>query len=430
MSNGLLVMFVVLIIMLLIGVPVAFSIGIACMALLTVNGGPSISIVIQRMVSGAKNFSMLAMPMFIFSGSLMVFGSTPRLIKFAKLLLRKVPGGLGATAMAACAFFGAVSGSGVASAAAIGKIMGPPMIKEGYPKGLTAGLIAAGGTMACIIPPSIVMVVYSQSSGVSVGDMFLGGVIPGLVCIVALIIYNCVKAAKRTEKEDADDSIYEGKAKIKIVFDAILPLMMPVAILGGVFSGIATATEAAVVAVIYAFILAAFVYREMTMKDFIKATADSVVSTGVIMLIISVATPFGWIMSTQKVPQMFANWLIGITDNPYIILTFIFLLLLALGTFMETVCIIILVTPILLPIAVSIGITPLHYGIAMLMSLMVGSLTPPLSVNLFTSTRVLGMKYDEAFPDTWYIILVVALCALVTWMVPELSEFLPNLLGA
>ena len=293
MSNGLLVMFVVLIIMLLIGVPVAFSIGIACMALLTVNGGPSISIVIQRMVSGAKNFSMLAMPMFIFSGSLMVFGSTPRLIKFAKLLLRKVPGGLGATAMAACAFFGAVSGSGVASAAAIGKIMGPPMIKEGYPKGLTAGLIAAGGTMACIIPPSIVMVVYSQSSGVSVGDMFLGGVIPGLVCIVALIIYNCVKAAKRTEKEDADDSIYEGKAKIKIVFDAILPLMMPVAILGGVFSGIATATEAAVVAVIYAFILAAFVYREMTMKDFIKATADSVVSTGVIMLIISVATPFG-----------------------------------------------------------------------------------------------------------------------------------------
>lgn len=430
MNSGLILMFTMLIVMLLIGVPVAFSIGIACISLLLVNGGPNISIIVQRMVGGAQSFNMLAMPMFIFSGSLMVFGSTPRLIRLAKLLLRKVPGGLGATAMAACAFFGAVSGSGVASAAAIGKIMGPPMIKEGYPKAFTAGLIAAGGTMACIIPPSIVMVVYAQSSGVSVGDMFLGGIIPGLTCIIALIVWNCFLASKRIKKEECDTQVYTRTEKVKIVLDAILPLLMPIAILGGVFSGIATATEAAVVAVVYAFILATFVYREMTLHDFIEAAADSVVSTGVIMLIISIATPFGWIMSTQKVPQMFASWLISVTQNPYIILTFIFMVLLFLGTFMETVCIIILVTPILLPIATSIGLSPLHYGIAMLMSLMVGSLTPPLSVNLFTSTRVLGMKYDEAFPDTWYIIMVVTFCALITWLFPPLSEFLPALFGA
>ena len=159
MNTGLILMFVALAVCLLIGVPVAFSIGISCMTLLYVNGGPSMDILLQRMVSGAKSFNMLAMPMFIFAGALMVYGSTPRLIKLANMLLRKFPGGLGATAMAACGFFGAVSGSGVASAAAIGKIIGPSMLEEGYPKGLTAGLIAAGGTMACIIPPSIVMVV-------------------------------------------------------------------------------------------------------------------------------------------------------------------------------------------------------------------------------------------------------------------------------
>ena len=165
MNTGLIVLFVVLGICLLIGLPVAFSIGISCMALLTVNGYPPLDIVVQRMASGAKSFNMMAMPMFIFAGSLMVYGSTPRLMKFANMMLRKMPGGLGATALAACGFFGAVSGSGVASAAAIGKIIGPEMLEQKYPRGLTVGLIAAGGTMACIIPPSIVMVVYMEKHG-------------------------------------------------------------------------------------------------------------------------------------------------------------------------------------------------------------------------------------------------------------------------
>lgn len=364
MNTGLILMFVALAVCLLIGVPVAFSIGISCMTLLYVNGGPSMDILLQRMVSGAKSFNMLAMPMFIFAGALMVYGSTPRLIKLANMLLRKFPGGLGATAMAACGFFGAVSGSGVASAAAIGKIIGPSMLEEGYPKGLTAGLIAAGGTMACIIPPSIVMVVYAQSASVSVGDMFLGGVVPGLLTIIALIALNSFFAVRRQKKENKDPHEYTVNERMKIILDALLPLLMPVAILGGVFSGLCTATEAAVVAVVYALFLAVFVYRELTLKDF----------------------------------------------------------------FMETVCIIILTTPILLPIAVSVGLTPLHFGIALLMTLMVGSLTPPLSVNLFTSCRVLGMKVDEAFPDTLYVIGTVALMAILTFTIPGLAEFLPAVL--
>ena len=256
-----------------------------------------------------------------------------------------------------------------------------------------------------------------------------GGVAPGLLTIIALIALNSFFAVRRQKKENKDPHEYTVNERMKIILDALLPLLMPVAILGGVFSGLCTATEAAVVAVVYALFLAVFVYRELTLKDFFKVSADAVVSTGVIMLIISVASPFGWLMSTQKVPQMFASWLMSITDSKFLILAFIFLLLMILGMFMETVCIIILTTPILLPIAVSVGLTPLHFGIALLMTLMVGSLTPPLSVNLFTSCRVLGMKVDEAFPDTLYVIGTVALMAILTFTIPGLAEFLPAVLG-
>lgn len=426
MNTSLIVLFAILAICLVIGIPVAYSIGISCMAILLFEGNPPLDIIVQRATSGAKSFSMMAMPMFIFAGSLMVYGSTPRLMRFANMLLRKLPGGLGTTALAACGFFGAVSGSGVASAATIGKIIGPEMLKQGYPRGLTVGLIAAGGTMACIIPPSIVMVVYSSCSGASVGDMFLAGFIPGLLCILCLILLNTFFAVRR-EREQVDRTEYTPQEMLKITFDAILPLLMPVFILGSVFAGICTATEASVVATIYAFILAVFVYKELTLKDFYKVAAESVVTTGCIMLIMSLATPFGWIMSIQNVPTLFANWLLSITSSKFMILTLMFLLLLFLGTFMETVCIIILVTPILLPIATTLGVGTVHFGVAMLMALMVGSLTPPLSVNLFTSCRVLNVRYDEAFPDTLWVILTVAFCAALTFAFPQITETIPAL---
>ena len=380
----------------------------------------------MRMVNGCKSFSMLAMPLFIFSGALMVYGSTPRLMKFANMLLRRVPGGMGATAMAACGFFGAVSGSGVASAAAIGSICGPEMLRQGYSKGITAGLIAAGGTMACIIPPSIVMVVYASSTSVSVGDMFVAGVGPGILTIVALILLNSFLAKKRHVGE-ADTQTYTAKERIKITLDAILPLLMPIFVLGGVFLGIATPTEAGVVAVIYSLILAVFVYREITFKEFFNVASGSVVTAAIIMLIISTATPFGWIMAVENVPQLFSQWVLSWTSSPFLIMALLFIILLILGCFMETVCIILLVTPIFLPIANSLGFETVHFGVAMLMNLMVGSLTPPLSVNLFTSCRVLGIRIDDAFPDTLYVIGVVTIMAILTFAVPNLSMGLIHL---
>lgn len=426
MNLALILLFVALAITLLIGVPVGFSIGISCLVYLYVGGYPPVDIMVMRMVNGCKSFSMLAMPLFIFSGALMVYGSTPRLMKFANMLLRRVPGGMGATAMAASGFFGAVSGSGVASAAAIGSICGPEMLKQGYSKGITAGLIAAGGTMACIIPPSIVMVVYAGSTGVSVGDMFLAGLGPGILTIIALILLNSFLAKKRHVGEQEKYS-YTAKEKLKITVDAILPLLMPIFVLGGVFAGIATPTEAGVVAVIYSLILAVFVYKEITFKQFFEVASGSVVTAAIIMLIISTATPFGWIMAIENVPSLFSSWILSWTSSPFLILALLFIILLILGCFMETVCIILLVTPIFLPIAQSLGLSAVHFGVAMLMNLMVGSLTPPLSVNLFTSCRVLGIKLDEAFPDTLYVILVVTVMAILTLAVPQISTGLISL---
>lgn len=418
-------LFITLALCLVMGVPVSFSIGISCMVFLLSNGYPPLGILVQRMVGGAQSFTMMSLPLFVFAGALMAYGSTPRLMRLANMLLGRMPGGLGAAAMATCGFFGAVSGSGVASTAAIGSIMGPEMIKQGYSRGITAGLLAAGGTMASIIPPSIVMVVYSASANVSIGDMFLAGFIPGVITILALITLNCVIAKKRGTQNLAHN--YTSKEKVAIWLDALLPLVTPVIILGGVLSGILTATEASVIAALYAFLLAVFVYKEINLKKFVKVACESVVSSSIILFIIAAATPFGWIMATQNIPQMFTTALLTLTSNPYVILGIFFVLLLILGCFMETICIIILMTPILLPIAKQMGLEPVHFGIAMLMNLAVGGCTPPLSVCLFTSCRILKMRIEESFPDMWYVLIVVTLCALLALVWPDLSMFLVNL---
>lgn len=418
-------LFITLALCLVMGVPVSFSIGISCMVFLLSNGYPPLGILVQRMVGGAQSFTMMSLPMFVFAGALMAYGSTPRLMRLANMLLGRMPGGLGAAAMATCGFFGAVSGSGVASTAAIGSIMGPEMIKQGYSRGITAGLLAAGGTMASIIPPSIVMVVYTASANVSIGDMFLAGFIPGVITILALITLNCVIAKKRGTQNLAHN--YTSKEKVAIWLDALLPLVTPVIILGGVLSGILTATEASVIAALYAFLLAVFVYKEINLKKFVKVACESVVSSSIILFIIAAATPFGWIMATQNIPQMFTTALLTLTSNPYVILGIFFVLLLILGCFMETICIIILMTPILLPIAKQMGLEPVHFGIAMLMNLAVGGCTPPLSVCLFTSCRILKMRIEESFPDMWYVLIVVTLCALLALVWPDLSMFLVNL---
>lgn len=418
------VLFGVMVITLLIGVPVGFSIGMSCLAFILTSGN-NVSILPQRMCGGVSSFTMMALPMFMLSGAIMAYGSSPRLMRLARLIVGRVPGGLGASGCVALGFFGAVSGSGVASTAAIGGIVAPEMVKDGYGKGITASLMAAGGAMASLIPPSLVMVVYGSSSGASIGEMFLAGIIPGVMVILGLMILTVVIAVKRNYPSGYQK--HTIKEIIFIVCDALLPLMMPVIILGGVMSGIFTPTESAVVACVYAFILAVFVYRELTLKQFVKVAADSAVASAVILLIISAATPLGWILAIENVPQNFTAWLMAITSNKYIIIAVITLILLVLGMFMETVSIVILMTPILLPIMVGFGYTPVQFGIILLMNTAIGSLTPPLSVCLFTGCRIVGIRIEDSFPDILYVMGVVFVVLLLVTIFPGIQSFIPSL---
>ena len=419
------VLFGVMLVTLLIGVPVGFSIGMSCLAFLLTAGNP-LTILSQRMCDGVSSFTMMALPMFMLSGAIMAYGSSPRLMRLARLIMGKIPGGIGAAGCAALGFFGAVSGSGVASTAAIGGLMGPEMVKDGYGRGITASLMAAGGAMASLIPPSLVMVVYGASSGASIGEMFLAGIIPGVMVIVGLMILIIVIAIKRNYPSGYDK--HDLKQIIYIVADALLPLMTPVIILGGVLSGLFTPTESAVISCVYAFFLAVFVYRELDFKKFIKVAADSAVASAVILLIISAATPLGWILAIENVPQNFTAWLLGITSNKYIIIVVITLILLLEGTFMETVSIVILMTPILLPIMKSFGYTAVQFGIILLMNTAIGSLTPPLSVCLFTGCRIVGIRIEDSFPDVLYVMGVVFIVLLVVTIFPQVQSFIPNLL--
>lgn len=418
------VLFITLAVTLIIGVPVGFSIGISCMAFIFTSGTNTM-ILAQKMVDGVSSFTLMALPMFMLSGAVMAYGSSPRLMKLARLLLGKVPGGVGAAGCAALGFFGAVSGSGVASTAAIGGIMGPEMVKDGYGKGITASLMAAGGAMASLIPPSLVMVVYGASSGASIGAMFLAGIIPGLMVIIGLIALIIIIAVKRNYPRE--NHSYTVGEIVHICLDALLPLIMPVIILGGVMSGIFTPTESAVVATVYAFFLAIFVYKELTLKQFIKVAANSAIASAAILLIISAATPLGWILAIENIPQTFTAWLLAITSSRVIIIAVVTIILLILGTFMETVSIIILMTPILLPILVGFGYTPVEFGIMMLMNTAIGSLTPPLSVCLFTGCRIVGIRIEDSFPDILFVIGVVLIVLIMVTLFPQISSFLPKL---
>jgi len=420
-------MFAALGICLIIGVPVGFAIGISATIYLAGAGFPPLSIIPTKIVDGVNSFSLLALPLFIISGNIMSYGCTPRLMRFANMILGRLPGGLGAAGVASAGFFGAISGSGVATTAAVGGLVGPEMVKQGYGKGFTASLLCAGGTLGIVIPPSLPMVIYCTSANTSVGRLFLAGIIPGIMTIVALIIFNVIVSKRRGYASERIH--YSFKEVVTITLDAVLPLLMPVLILGGVLSGIFTPTESAAVAVVYAFILAKFVYRELSFKQLYKVLSESTISTAIIMFIMACAAPFAWLMATQNIPALFAEVMLGISSNKAILLSLISLLLLVLGTFMETNSIIILMTPMLFPIVTGLGMDPIHFGVLMVLMMAIGGTTPPLAVCLFTSCRTIDITVEETFPDILWVCAVLVGCYALTLIFPQISLTLPGLIG-
>lgn len=420
------IIFLLLGIFLIIGLPVSFAIGTSSLVfLLTQDTFVTPSIISQRMISGLDSFPLLALPFFLLAGNLMMYGTTPRLMRFANALLGFIKGGLAGVSVIASAFFGAISGSGVATVAAVGSVVTPEMIKKGYGRGFVASLIAGAGVLGMVIPPSMAMVVFGVSAGVSIGDLFLAGIIPGILVSLFLIIFGVLVSKKRNYGGDA--TRFDFNELLDSFKSALLPMFLPVIILGGVMTGVFTPTESAVVATIYALILAIVVYRELSIKQLFTVFKDSAINSSVILFIIAAATPFGWILTTQQIPNDLATMLTSATTNGIVILLLISIILLIMGTFMETIATIIIMTPILFPIAMQVGIDPIHFGVIMMVNLAIGGVTPPLAVGLFTSAKIAKISVEETFPDVLYVLGVMILSYVIIVIFPVLSLLIPNM---
>ncbi len=419
------IFFAILAITIIIGLPIGFAIAITAFAFLMLNDFPTLGIVAQRMVGGVDSFPLLALPFFILAGDLMAYGTTPRLMAIANTFFGHIRGGMAVSGVAACAFFGAISGSGVATTAAIGSLMEPEMVKKGYSKGFTASIFAGAGALGIVIPPSLAMVVYGVAANASIGDLFLAGIIPGLFAAATLMVYSVWASRKYNyPKNDYKSNWSEKGHAVKI---GILPLFMPIIILGGVISGMFTPTESGVVAVVYAFILATFVYKELPLKQLPAVMVRSAKNSAVILFIIAAATPFGWVMATQQIPQEVATWMLSLTSN-FVVLGFMLLvLLLVLGTFMETIAIIVIVTPILMPVVHQIGMDPIHFGVVMMLALAIGGATPPLAVNLFVSTKIINIRMEDTFPHILQVVGVLIAASIIVLLFPSMSLWIPSL---
>jgi C4-dicarboxylate transporter DctM subunit len=423
-----LLLFGLFIVLLVTSVPVAISLGLASTAALIYSGKVSSSYIAQGLVTSIDSFPLMAVPFFILAGDLMGHGGlSKRLLNVGNVFFGRFTGGLAIIAVVTCMFFAAISGSGPATVAAVGAILLPAMFREGYPKGFSIGLVASAGCMGIIIPPSIPMVIYATSSNASISKMFLAGVIPGLLIGVALIAVAYFVSKKNNYRGVA--RTYTAREIMATLNDAKWALLVPVIILGGIYGGVFTPTEAAAVGVIYGFIVGVFVYKELKFKDLYRIIAGSALTTASVMIIVGAATIFGRVLAIERIPVMIAEYIVQLTNSPTMILLLINILLLFVGMFMETLAAIIILTPILLPVVVAVGVDPTHFGIVMIVNLAIGLVTPPVGVNLFVGARVGGSTLEAVSKGSIPFIIAMFIILLLVTYVPSLSLFIPEIMG-
>lgn len=427
-----LIMLGILFLCLIFTVPIAVSLGISCISVfeLFYPGRDMVSMLAQATVTSIDSFSLLAIPFFMLVGSLMEGGGiAQKLIDVANMITGKRAGGLASAAVVASCFFAAISGSGPATAAAIGGIMCGAMQSQGYSKGYSGAIIAAGSTIGPVIPPSIPMIMYGITVGVSVSYMFMGGIIPGILMGVVLIIWNTYVSKKRGYRNNSANENMSGREKLQVLFRAIPAVLMPIIILGGIYTGIFTPTESAVIGCVYSLIVSVFIYKSLTWNGFKKALVDAGITSATIMILFGAANTFGRLMTMFSVPTMMTDFMFSVSQNPYVIMLLINLMLLLIGMFLDTISSILLFSPIFAPIATAIGFDPLHFGIIMVINLCIGMITPPMGGNLFVAQRISGSTFEEIFKDTFPMIIVLYVLLIVLIFVPDISLFLPRLLG-
>ena len=423
------VLLLTLIVLLAIGVPVAFSLmtaTILCFFLLDI----PVVVLLQRMAAGMSVFSLMAIPFFVFAGDLMYrAGIAERLVRVADGIFGRATGGLGQVTVGASMMFGAVSGSAIASASAMGSALTPLMRERGYDRDYAANVTTTAAVVGLLIPPSHNMIIYAASAGqgISVGDLFLAGVIPGIMTGVFLMIVAWLVAKQRGYPR----GVFPGwQTLLYSIVWAIPGILTAVIIMGGILSGAFTPTESSAIAVVYTIFVGAFVYRTLGFQKFMEAAKQSVKITAMVMLIISAATAFSYALAILKAPTQLAELITAITDNPILILLMMNIILLLLGTFMDMSPLIVIMTPILLPIAASAGIDPVHFGVIMMLNLGIGLVTPPIGSVLFVGSAVSGVSVEQMVKSIWpfYGALIVAL--LVISFFPVLSMALPTWINA
>ncbi len=416
--------------LLALGVPISFSIGISSLLtmLISIPSLPSVTTIAQRTATGLDSFALLAIPFFIFAGQLMNSGGIARrLIDFAKVIVGRFPGGLAFVNILAAMFFGAISGSAVAAASAIGGFMTPVMEKEGYDKSFSAAVNITSATTGLIIPPSNVLIVYSLASGgVSIAALFLAGYIPGIILGLSLMIVAFIHAKKNNYKVNIDITFNES---IKKLLDAIPSLLLIVIVIGGIVAGYFTATEASAVAVLYAFILSVFVYKEIKFKDLPDILLSSASTTAIVMLLVGTSMAMSWVMAYENIPQNVAEALLALSSNKIVILIIINIILLFIGTFMDMTPAVLIFTPIFLPVVMQLGIDPIHFGIVMVMNLSVGLCTPPVGSVLFVGCSVADLPITKVIRPLIPMFIAMFIALLLVTYIPELSMLVPKLFG-
>ena len=412
------------IVLLCISAPILVALGGCSLAYALIMGNMPVTTLIQTTFGGLATFPLLAVPLFMLAGNLMNAGGiTPVLVNFARTLLGHIRGGIGHATIFACAIFAAISGAAVATAVAIGVVMIPAMKKAGYDEDVAAALTSTASCMGPIIPPSIPFIIYGVAANVSIGALFLGGVFPGILLGLALMIYMFWEATVRNYPRDSRVPI---KDILVAAWKALPAIFMPVLIMGGILSGMFTPTEAAGITVVYAAMVGFFIYRKLTLKNLPDVLLKAGLESGMVMMLIAMSEPFAWIVAVDQIPQLVIDWLSSLTTSPYIILMFINIFLLILGIPMETAPALVIVTPVLAPIAVTLGIDPVHIEIVICLNLVLGLITPPVGAVLFAVCGISSISIDRLGRAIWkpFIVAIIVL-AIVTY-IPWLSTFLPR----
>lgn len=423
-------LFIVLIITLIIGLPIGVSLGLTSLSasIFDPNLPANIEFVYRNSITAIDSYPLLAVPLFILAGVIMARGGiSKKLFDFFAFFIGNVTGGLPAAVIVTCLFYGAISGSGPATTAAVGAMTIPILVNLGYDKLFSVSLVATAGSLGVIIPPSIPFIVYGLSSGASVGTLFIAGILPGILvgfCLIGYAYYYC-----KTQGEDKE-KLYDNYRSIRdrgfwnIFKDSFWALLSPIIILGGIYGGVVTPTEAADIAVIYALIVSMLIYRTLSFKDIPSILKESINTVAPALFVVSMATVFGRVITMMQVPQLIASTIIGTFQSEFLILLIIILLLLLVGMIMETLASILILTPLLLPIATSIGIDPIHFGVIMVVSLAIGFVTPPVGMNLYIASGMTGLSVTDISRKAVPFILAFLIALFLIAYIPEISLIL------